>query len=174
MTAIVAVKSKDGVYMGGDRAATTEWGNTIVVNSPKVIKKNGVLIGTCGDFRSAQIIEHLVEIPKLNHKEEEKDWCVRKFIPTLIESFQENNYEEDEWGLLVCPQKRVFKIYPDFAAIESVRSYISIGDGEQFCDGVLSILGTENPKDSIEKALEAAEMNCGSVLRPFDIEKANG
>lgn len=173
MTAICAVRNKDGIWMGGDRAASNCWGNTEVVAHPKVFKNGHMLIGFAGDFRAAQLIEHVFTPPKITKNQDAMTWCVTQFVPALQECLCENDYdgEEESFGILFSVHNRLFTMTTNYAIMEYEKDWAAIGEGEQFCDGVLSVLGTDNPEQTIEMALSAAERNCGGVTRPFDIVK---
>lgn len=175
MTCVVGLVTNNGVYMGADRAATNSWGNTWVMNQPKIFHKYNCLMGFAGDFRAGQILQYNLITPNKKPKTDAHEWCVTSLVPDLQNVFEEHAYmAEDENCFLVALENRLFCIGSDFAVFEVTRNYLTIGDGGAYADGVLSVIDQSDPEHAITKALEAAEANCGTVLRPFDIECHDG
>jgi len=53
MTAICGVVSESGVYLGADRAISNVWGNTAVMNNPKIFRNGPCLMAFAGNPRPA-------------------------------------------------------------------------------------------------------------------------
>jgi hypothetical protein len=107
---------------------------------------------------------------ELNHK-----YMSTKFIPNLIDLFQQNIISENiidrGANFIICAHNKLFEIQSDYSVLEPALGFCSVGCGEPFAMG--SLYSTKDldipiPK-KIEMALESAEQ-CGvGVQRPFVI-----
>ncbi len=184
MTCIAAVAHEGVVYMGGDSAGVSDdstYSLGIGVES-KIWEKEGVLFGTCGSFRVAQVIRWQMNVPQFNPAGEPLEYLTGPLVTAMRDSLREHGslttWEEDsteslDGGVLLGFAGRVFEVFGDFGIGELVHDYGSVGCGFPIALGNLAATeGLEiKPKKRITLALEAAERHSAGVRGPFTILK---
>jgi len=186
-TCIVALKHGDKVYLGGDSAATNESLKISIRKDPKVFVKddadeNTWLFGFTSSYRMGQLIQHVLVLPIIDRKKDEKDllgYMVRKFIPALQKCLREGGYEtkkeERTTGgtFIVAVKGEVFKIQSDYQVSVHAENFCATGCGEDLALGALyATKDWQDPEKRLTIALEAAETFSAGVQRPFIIISA--
>ena len=67
MTCIVGYKDGNDVWIGGDSLGSNEWGQQIATAQPKVFTNGPMLMGCCGSFRLAQLLQYGVDFKRAAH-----------------------------------------------------------------------------------------------------------
>lgn len=102
MTCIIALKTKDKIYMGCDSCGSNGHDFGIVTTDKVFIRENNgiqYIFGGTGSFRASQLLEYAFQIPdyrKIDKKENRMQYLVNKFIPELIKCFVDNGYSKIE------------------------------------------------------------------------------
>lgn len=167
MTTIVALKDKDGVYIGSDRQATAGFfAMQIKGETGKwVISEDGRwAVGHCGRFRTQNIISE--EREALFHKISDPGDFVNRLQDVLKryefdlrpskgkdddgDSDRHNNM--DSW-LILCSSDSIYAIDHDFTVLE-IEDFIARGSGFSFAMGALS--ATDGMKIKPEERVESA------------------
>jgi ATP-dependent protease HslVU (ClpYQ) peptidase subunit len=172
VTCIVAIKDGGKVHMGCDSIGTDGWRKQARTR-PKLFKKGPLLIGYCGSFRMADLLEFNLDVPKLLPDEDLPTWMVKELVPAVRTNFKEGGYatkhDDAERGgdFLIAVRGRLFCIESDYQVGETTREYAALGSGEPFAMG--SLFGTEGRAvlDRLQVALEAAHEMCATVAPPF-------
>ena len=177
MTCIVAYKENDTIYMAGDSASTSR-GITYATGLSKVFcLKKEFLIGYCGSFRMGQILEYSFKPPKRKEGMSDLQYLVKKFIPALIKSFDEErhlvveNNEAKGGYFLLGYRGSIYSVQSDFQVNTHLGDYAAEGSGEDHAMGALYAL-QYSELEAVEKltvALDAASAYVDSVCGPYCI-----
>lgn len=192
MTCIVGMLQDGAVYMAGDHIATDGYGREVQKRS-KVFRNGDFIIGYTDSFRMGQLLEHVWDPPK--KPKDIKDpmvYMVKCVVPSLIKCFDDNKFIRSVGGsddsakrsvngqayggeFLIGYKDRLFKIESDFAVLECVDNYDSIGAGEEYAKGALRVLtkcmdnGYDfDAKTCLMDALRTAESHCALVAVNWD------
>lgn len=192
MTCIVAYKFGDKMYMGADCAASNGHSSFVVVE-PKVMKKTveplddstishrEMLIGYTTSFRMGQLLMHKFKPPKFYENEDAMEYMVSKFVPAIMNLFDNNYYGKKEdyqemngGNFLVCYNGRIFEISGDFAVLERRdQPFNSCGCGEDHALAAMTVLDKHQPYgpepiEIVREAIEtAAQYSTGVSLSSF-------
>ena len=182
MTCIVGVldKAKDCVWIGSDSLGSN--GCTKAVYGPhKAFKSKtskSMVMGVCGSYRCMDLLRYndklVPEIDVLKNTQIDHEYMVTKFIPEVINAFQNGNISEsvEDRGapFLVGAGNKLFKVQSNYSVLEAGRGYDAVGSGDDTALASLhSTQSDDNIVSRITKALEAAEAITTSVQRPFHI-----
>lgn len=190
MTCIIAYKTKDKIYMGGDSCGYGGDSDVRIFKNPKVFKVGNILCGYAWTYRFGQVFKqclreqelHILSDPTIReaHRPDAviQDALIEIFIPALIQKMDEQKILEmkdgiaEGGGFFLGIQGRLFFILTDFSIVEPSGDFITLGSGYQYAMGALAAIqgapGWE-PKDKIRHALEITERYCPSVRGPFTI-----
>ena len=179
MTCIVALKDEGSIYIGGDRLATAGYGRKYHLAQQKVWKKGPEMIfGGAGDVRGIQLLAYTSAIPPMKEGQSIEEYLAMDFSNALKNALHaggdlhnKHNVEESFSQFLLGFRGRLFAFYQDFAFIEVVEDFTSIGSGGDYAIGSLySTQGTDmTPEERITKALECAEYYDAYVQGDYDI-----
>ena len=183
MTCIAAVVAEDrSIYMGGDSAGVS---NDSVLSlgigiESKIWEKDGVLFGSCGSFRVAQVIRWQMNVPQFNPDAEALEYLTGSLITSMrdalrehgsLTTWQESDTESIDGGLLLGFCGRVFEVYNDFGVGELVHGYGAVGCGAPIAVG--SLASTESldvkPRKRVTMSLQAAERHSAGVRGPMTV-----
>lgn len=188
MTCIIGlIDRKNNVsWIGGDSLGSN--GYTKATETPSKVFRNetfkNVLMGGTTTFRHLDLLKYSENLfdevdwykkTEINHK-----FMVTKFIPKVIELFKNGIVNETETqrggNFIVATPGRLFKIQSDYSVLEPELGICAVGCGEAVAMG--SLITTKDmdmePQERIIKALEAAEMYCCGVQRPFHLLCTDG
>lgn len=172
MTCIVAIKDGGKVHMGCDSIGTDGWRKESRVR-PKLFKKGPLLVGWCGSFRMADLLEYEVEPPKLLPDEDVYPWLIKELIPVVRDQFKKGGFAKVENGVerggsfLVAVRGRLFTVDSDYQVGETTRGYAAEGAGDTFAMGSIYSTHGQPAADRLRIALEAAYEMCATVAPPF-------
>lgn len=184
MTCIVGFVDKDNsVYIGGDRAGVA--GVSLRVREDtKVFKKGKFAFGYTSSFRMGQLIRFKFTPPK--HRPEEKDdfeYMCTDFIDELRICLKDGGYAKNDSNVetggtfLVGYRGKLYQIACDFQVGITLGTFDSVGCGEDYAMGAMSVLSKDSKmsaEDKILEALKVTESMCAGVRGPFDIVKIGG
>lgn len=182
MTCIAGLKYMGCVWIGGDSAATSSYGNKTIMKGKKIFKRDSFLIGLSGSIHSLNLLRYTMPFPDYEEMDLE-EYLVTKFIPQMQKTFEENGQDikgdsgERYQGntILIASNDRLFKIGQDFQVLETQGDYMACGSGEEYALGAMHVckdmleLGIITPQEMIFKALEAATQHCATVASPYTI-----
>jgi len=186
MTCIVGyiekTNSKTTIYIGADSAGIS--GHDITLrNDPKVFiktnKTDSFIFGFTSSFRMGQILMSSNFNPPVQKIDDtDFNYLITDFIDEIRKSFKNGGYlkksddgSDDGGTFLVGYRDKIYKIENDFQVGEPLINYVSIGAGEDYALGAMSILdeNNDNVEDKIYKALKTAEKFNTAVHKPFKI-----
>ena len=166
MTCVVGIIAKGDVYLGVDSASSSSKSySEQVVNTRKLILKQGMMLGYTSSWRMGNILEYEFNPPPLRRGVDLEKYMVVDFIGALRQCFKdagfseiENNREQAGSFLVAIKRSsRLFQIQDDFSVITPV-SYAAAGSGER--SALASLKTTEDlklpPAERIRLALEVA------------------
>jgi hypothetical protein len=149
------------------------------MKTPKIFKKDDMIIGCTGYPRMGQLIQYALKVPV--YREAEQDlfsYMATTFIDALRQCFRaagyaeiSNNKESVDSVMMIGYKKRLFVIESNYQVIECTDDYYAIGCGEEVALGALAATAGEPPQQRVEKALLAAEKYSPGVRGPFNYLK---
>lgn len=171
MTCIVGLVSEGITYMGGDSSASD--GYTVdAIATPKVFKTGEYLIGWCGSFRFAQIIQYMTGFTSPSGRDIDAFMAV-EFAAEIRKSLKTNKYDvkKNESDLLVGLRGRLYRLQTDFSIIRVRTSYDVIGSGTDVALGALHALHPYDiaPRERVMAALKAATVHGPFIRGPYTI-----
>jgi ATP-dependent protease HslVU (ClpYQ) peptidase subunit len=173
VTCIVAVKTTDGVLLGGDSLGSNGYSGT-PYQAPKVFRlSRQVAAGFTSSFRMGQLIQHHVTPPTLHGNE--RTWAIAELIPVIRETFKSHGYahvhNNEECGgvFLLGIRDRLFLVQGDYSVLETQHPYDAIGSGESYAMGAMHALhGKLKPRPLLKAALDAASQFAVGVAPPYN------
>lgn len=194
MTCIVGMLKDGVVHMAGDHIGTDGY-DVEVQSRSKVFRNGDFVVGYTSSFRMGQLLEHVWEPPK-KHKEckDIMTYMVKCVVPSIIKLFEENKFMRvvsdsnasarksvngQAYGgeFLIGYKNHLFKIQSDFAVLECIKPYDSIGAGEDYAKGAFEIMSNLNylfqyePKTLLAEVLKAVENQSALVKVNWDAFK---
>lgn len=183
MTCIIGFTDKkdDCVWIGGDSLMSNSYTKQLLTVS-KVFRNNtykNIIIGSTTSYRHIDLLTYSKDL--FNdidlHKNICREYMVTKFIPKIIKLFGDNiptNNDDDRCAnFIVGAGNQLFEIQKDYSVIQSQSGFTAIGCGYVIAMGSLTTTTRYcknlTPIEHIKYALEAAEINCEGVQRPFTI-----
>jgi len=181
MTCIVGLEHNGKVYMGGDSAAADGW-NIRLSTTPKVFRKQSLLIGYTWSFRMGQVIQYAHDLPELAEHPDNYTYLIESFIPFVRNAFRAagflkiENSQEEGGQFLVGIRGEIFTIHSNFAVLRAIDGFDSIGCGFAYALGAMRIMKfngktDEDPQIAVGFALEAAAYFSNGVSGPFVFEE---
>lgn len=183
MSCVVAYITPKKIIMGGDSAITCqESDESINMENKKVfIKDKKFLIGCAGSQRDAQLIEHVVEIPKQTKQDSSDEYYIcNKVIGAIRDCFfehggsfvtpKEGESDSIESEILLAYKGRLYNILPDFGIAVYTNNFHAVGTGRPYAIGALKAFEIENKlsvEDKILRSLEISADCVSSVNGPF-------
>jgi len=177
MTCIVALEHDNKVFMGGDSAAPVGW-DMRLITTPKVFRKENLVIGYTWSFRMGQIIQYAPSLPELEEHLSNYTYLIEKFVPFVRKAFSDAGWlkvenARDEGGqFLIGIRGEVFSIETDFSVLRNIDGFSAIGCGAPYALGALRIMNLHgeiagNPMLAVNQALEIAAYFSNGVSGPF-------
>lgn len=170
MTAIAALVHDGVVWMGADSAAASEI-EVIIRKDPKVVRRDGMLIGYAGNQRVGQLAQYGQPLPNPSRRRSGDDplvWMIRSFVPALRALLGEEAV--GNFWLLVGFEGRLFAVDNQFQIEEARDPVAAIGDGAPVALGAFHATpATMDPAKRVLLALEAAECYTTNVRGPFHL-----
>lgn len=176
MTAIAGYTDGKTVFIGGDSAGTA--GYSLQTRTDCKVFKNGEMVmGFTSSFRMGQILQYHLSIPKRLEGQEDYEYMVKQFIPTVKAALKEHGYESSKNGnesggtFLVGYRGKLYCVENDYQVGSVYKNYHACGCGTDLILGALFALeqsGKEIP-EQIKLALAAASEFSSAVKPPFTI-----
>jgi len=185
MSVVVAIKDKDRVYVGCDSQATIGCTKRTLSNKHncKIFKPENdkdVIIGTCGDFRDANLLycvnEYIDELTRLKNQVDFK-YVVTKIVPKIFSTLKDNGRIKASTdtlkslpsSILFVYKTSIYRIFHDGCVIE-VDDYIAMGSGANNAMGYLNVKDPQEcPKKALQKSIEASCVSDLYVMKPIVI-----
>jgi ATP-dependent protease HslVU (ClpYQ) peptidase subunit len=180
MTCIIAISENNKIYMGGDGAASNEYGHLRITNEPKVFMKGPFIIGYTTSFRMGQILQYKLKIPKQNKNKEDFEFMATDFIDSVIACFEKNKFGTTPPGhetfpgggcFIVGYKGKIYSIESNYQVNSFEDNFTAVGSGAELALG--SLYTTKDmqlqPTRRIVLALEAATRYNAGVAMPYTI-----
>ena len=178
MTCIAAVRTKDGIWMGGDSAGVS--GHDLELRAdPKVFRLPGMLIGYTSSFRMGQLLRFNLTLPSVPEKMDTERWLMTSFIDAVRACLGSGGYkkkanEQEEGGTFLVAYRGVLaKVESDFQVGIPAAPYTACGCGGEYARGAMSALWRQkkrpSPESMVNTALLAAQEGSGWVREPFTV-----
>lgn len=174
MTCIVGVADGTNVWLGADNAGSDEQGNLYLHSETKVWKHNGLVIGSSGSRRIAQLLKHSLECPPCPAEQDALSFVVTTFLDAVRKCLRErarltvkDGLETMNGSIIVGVKGRLFTIDDEFGVNEAPDGYDAVGSGAPEARGVLYALAHEGLNSILPTALECSERFNTEVRRPF-------
>lgn len=105
-TCIAIVKTKRGkLIMAGDRRASWHWGHAESMNRPKVMKRNGLLLGATGNGSLCSLLVDLMVIPSI--KTDINTYMFFTFREAVLKILLNQGYGDKDKNLHIPPDSGV-------------------------------------------------------------------
>lgn len=187
MTTLAVIKKDEHICMATDSQATLA--GRSMYDTKKIFVLKPFVIGVCGEYRVANIIESSF-FYHINKDEYELDayyFMQTIFIDRLRDALKINgvsevvNYTKEFHGamLLVIYKDRIFEIGGDFCVVE-IKDYTALGSGGDFALGALStLLDNDNDIPVNEVVIESVhvamkhDIYSGGNVQIFDSDNEN-
>ena len=178
MTVIAArIKKNGSIVMGCDTCVSNGYSQSIT-KAPKVFIHNKFIIGTSGNIRTANILQHRFRPPTMTQGQSEDDYLFTSFIDHLRTTLRDSGAMSTDEGtdqmgatLLLGHDGRLFYIYADFGIVESPMPYGAVGSGAMAALGSFHATSEKNmdAKRQVMTAMEAAAEHACGVRGPFHL-----
>ena len=156
--------------MGCDSRAAGEWGDHMILATPKIIENNNILIAGCGMGRGSNILQFGWEAPQPPAYEDLDHFISRTFIPLMRDEFINAGFDMKDDGaaaengsaFLVSVRGVIYPIFSDYGWDRDTRGVYCMGSGGDVALGALEALDIKNaktPKQAeviVRKAIAAA------------------
>lgn len=176
MTCIVALETPDGVWMGGDRMASSSW-ESIDLDMPKIFRNGSALIGNCGSVRHHQLWQYSVNIPEDRLTWDVDRWVAHDLTWSVRHAFEQHGAKAVKDGVdrggnvLFAIRGRVYEIQSDYSFTRARSGEYAVGSGWMVAFGALhATRDWPDPRARVLAALTAAADCTPFVSGPFDIE----
>lgn len=164
------------MWLGGDSAASTNW--TIDERkSPKVFRASGLLIGTAGSVRIANLVRYSLCVSKRPADMDAEEYMVTWVIDALRRLLKDHgassiyhNAETAEAHMLIGYAGRLFSVHGDYQVGEPAQPLAAIGSGAEVALGALWVTrDVRDPHVRLTTALSASASLTPYVRAPFTI-----
>lgn len=182
MTCIVGIETRDGVIIGGDSLASSNW-DCYRESGPKVFKKGPLVMGCTTSFRMSQLLQYKWEIPDQLDIGDMAYLC-GPFIDSIRECFAANGFtkiesNQETGGVFLLGFKgNLYTVFDDFNVSRPACGYAAVGCGNAYALGSLHSLESikssghidMTPLSRLTMALSAAAEFSNGVREPFHFE----
>lgn len=177
MSCIVGLEHRGKVYMGADTSVLRSGMEARTTHAPKVIVRDGFIIGCAGSLRYAQTLIYLWEIPEQVEGESDKHYMLGTIVKSMEECLTENGQTEDirsDSGsvVLIGYKGKLYSYGCALGAICPIDERDAVGCGADFALGNLASSDELCPEARIMQALEAAGTFSGGVMPPYHVWSA--
>lgn len=163
MTAILAIKTDSGIYMGGDLMASTPQTSTYIKDS-KVFLKDDMLFGMCGSVRFMDIVQYCWNPPERPIScANDKAYIVGFVVPSILEELKRSGLDSNvKGGMLIAYNGEFYDVDSGFGTVLVDDNVVSQGNGYEVvkahADALLCHTEME-PEEIILGALEYASQH---------------
>lgn len=177
------IDRQDNIWVVSDRKVVDK-----IDNNPKVVIKQGMVIGVSGDADVCDFIQFQFNFPERNDNDKSfGDYLKAKVVPLLKTELDKKCMLKEDCAnggrkylkgrILIARDKEIHVIDYYFSVITIVCSaeerFIAIGSGSEYAMGALATtMPEEKTLIRLHKALKVAEkLNSSGVAGPFDYVK---
>lgn len=176
MTCIIGLRTKEGIFIGGDSAAAEGW-NIYATALKKVFlyRSSRFLIGYTSSFRMGQLLQYKLKMAAQG-EQGDLEYMVTVFVDAVRQCFKEGgfakveNSQEEGGEFLVGYKDNLYVIYSDFQVNVSRDDYFAVGCGAHYAKGSMWATQQQEPEARIINALEAASHFSNGVCPPYYVE----
>lgn len=181
MTCIVAYKSENTIYMGGDSAGVIS-DNISYRADEKVFINGPMLFGFTDSFRMGQILRYHLKVPHHPIEKDDLNYLCTNFIDAVVETLDRKGYGNVSNGrksggtFLIGYHGNIYTIYSDYQVALTNEAYAAIGCGANYAKGCLymnSGWDAIQPYDKVIYALGAANYHSAWVSQPYVVKQIN-
>ena len=180
MTCIIGLLTKDKIYIGSDRLASSSGTGKKYHEAGKKLWKKGseMIFGAAGSVRGAQLLAYATTIPPIKVGQSIDEYLIIDFTRAMKEALAIGGELHAKHGIelhfnhfILGYKGRLFTFFNDMGFLEVTDKYTSVGSGSPYALGSLYSTESEemNPKERIELALETAQYYNAYVEGPYDI-----
>jgi len=181
MTCITGIKTKDNVFIAGDRMGSNGLTH-LQTKEPKIFKNGDFLFGVCGSYRVMQLLKYKFKPPRIGREQTISEYLYIDFVDSVIKLLSENNatHKKDamhkfDGSFLFAFDNELYQMESNFQILCDVRDYNSSGSG---CyHAMASLYSTDglklDPKERLKKAIICASDFVISVDDKIDILSLN-
>ncbi len=166
MTTIIGIEGPDWSVMAADSQISDDSFKIISTSTPKLIEFKDLIVGLRGDARPGDLIAYDWKPPRISG--DLKKWVVSKMIPSMIDCFNQSEYdwkhEDADYNFLVSVKGEIFDIGADLSISKSDYNIYASGSGKNLAIGYL--MGQRI--DSVEDAILVADRAI-DISAKFDI-----
>lgn len=185
MSVIVALKTKEGLFVGADRCLCKgdfvgKTGESKLFNKPLHTTKGVeyITIGGAGLLDICSVLKHSFGFPEYDTKDSFETYLGDEFLPAFKKYLNERGLLKTEEGRTYSDTEFIFiyndQIYMINASLGFTlapdEQYYVIGAGEEYAYGSLATTTNRmNPKKRVKLAIKAAAKFCNAVDNNIDI-----
>lgn len=176
MTCIVAVRTDDGIWMGGDSAGTDGWLRQHILATSKVWRADEYLYGICGSLRMGDLLRYKFSAPKPFEGDDVRSYLAGRWMDDLRKCFKDGGFNREKDGadaggtFLVGYRGHLMMVQDNYSLVESADGLLAVGCGDEYAMGALHASDGRKPEARVQVALEAAARFSAGVAPPFHIE----
>ena len=133
------------------------------------------MLAYAGDFRAAQVVEHVAKFRPRKRGEDPIHYLVSGVVKVIHKAVSEAGVKVTSKGdygtsFLIALSGKLYLLQEDGSVIRSRNGYSSIGWGEAYALGALAALKSrEDPKTCLEESLQIAANLCPQIRGPFHV-----
>lgn len=177
MTCIAALKTGEGVLLGGD-SRTTFAGTAMNVSQPKVFEVGDFLIGCSGSRRHAELLRYHCDLESLTIDGDLDRFMARDFSNAVRKVFKEAGVvgEDSETSkveifagaAIIVVRNEIYVLAGNFSCSRH-DEYAAVGSGMDFALAILFAVTDKPPRARLSLALSTAAHLAEGVRAPFTI-----
>lgn len=182
MTCIIGYEDRENnrVVMGGD--SLSKLSDDYITNvgvEPKVWKRGGMLFGSSGTHRDAQLLQYAFSLPRRRARTSTERYLAAQLVPRLWMQFKEHGRVETQESsgkclassFLIAVGSRLYSLDPALSFERYAHGFACLGQGTDVALGAMraSLRWKMSAEDRVRLALEQAAFFCDGVSEPFHI-----
>lgn len=173
MTCIVGIVHRGRVVLGGDSALSDEGDYVYRVDSPKVWRAGGFIVGDAGDYQFGVWLRHKIRWPDAPAADSDllHEYMLVALPSELRALAKREGCEVPEGEALIGARGILWHLGPGRAE-RIAEPYASIGAGAPLALGALYATTRRTARARLLVALEAAAAHRGDVRAPFHFVEA--
>lgn len=173
MTCIAAIKTDDGVWMGGDSATVH---NNVVQPciGTKVFRRGAMLVGMSGFTQDRAVLQYYLRFPDHPDGIYPNTYPAIYAIEAIMNAFRRGGVSDKEHGaIIVSFHQLLFVLFDKTLGRENICLHVAVGSGGKVAMRSLHATGKfgMDPMGRIIVALKAASEHADYVRPPFHVEK---
>lgn len=167
MTAIAALETSDGVWIGCDSHVGDEsWKDLMGV---KWFRRGPVLVASAGAMWVGQVAEYGTQFRAQRKNENDHAFVCLAVVEPIRVALKATETKMDEDTFVIAYRGGVYWVGDDFGVHRSLHGYVTAGAGESYAAGSLASTAGAAPRTRVELALAAAGKHCTVVAPPYHV-----